>query len=277
MFSERIKFLRKELGLTQREFAERIGLNYMSISRYERGSMNVASDILHRIGDVFNVNMNWLFYGKESPFQSSTSTTAIGEQKGLSGYIRHSSNKEGFHISVDMDSYIKENQIELADRLSMEHVLISQSPIYSAAGSAVEILSEPEADMVKFPKELIKGKGPFISLEIRGESMQPTIPDGYIGIYDTGFPRDFNALNGYIVLAKHIDSYGYQNGICTKRFIVDHENERCLLRSDNPDKDQYPDLLLTDCFHIEQVVLGRLALALKEFPNIEEAPANDRK
>ena len=39
MSSEQIKELRKHLGLTQTEFAEKIGVHLQTVSRWERGEM----------------------------------------------------------------------------------------------------------------------------------------------------------------------------------------------------------------------------------------------
>lgn len=60
---ERIKKLRKELGLTQKEFAERIGIKSNTIATYEIGRNNPIDAVINLICREFNVNEAWLRTG----------------------------------------------------------------------------------------------------------------------------------------------------------------------------------------------------------------------
>lgn len=65
---KRIKELREYLGLSQREFAEILGIHPLSISRYESGKSNPAPSVLKLIEDKFSVNPEWLLEGKGEMF-----------------------------------------------------------------------------------------------------------------------------------------------------------------------------------------------------------------
>lgn len=62
--NERIKEIRKDLGLNQQEFGERIGLKPTTITCYEKGSRKPNDAILKNICREFHVSKEWLLTGK---------------------------------------------------------------------------------------------------------------------------------------------------------------------------------------------------------------------
>ena len=69
--NERVKELRKALGLTQEKFGERVGLKKSAISQIESG-VNGVTDQLHlTVFREFNVNEDWLRTGEGSMFVES--------------------------------------------------------------------------------------------------------------------------------------------------------------------------------------------------------------
>lgn len=60
---KRIKEVREREGLTQSEFAERIGKSQMSISQNELGNSQPRSSTLRAISEEFGVSYNWLLSG----------------------------------------------------------------------------------------------------------------------------------------------------------------------------------------------------------------------
>lgn len=71
---DRIKFLRKELNLTQAEFGEKIGLKPTAILMYEKGSRNVTEQSIALITQAFNVNEEWLKTGNGDMFVTNDDT-----------------------------------------------------------------------------------------------------------------------------------------------------------------------------------------------------------
>ncbi len=66
---ERIKELRKTIGLTQDEFAKRIGLARSSVAKYEIGEREPNNAIILSICRIFNVNESWLRDGEGEMFK----------------------------------------------------------------------------------------------------------------------------------------------------------------------------------------------------------------
>lgn len=64
---ERIKILRSSLGLTQKEFAERLGVSQPFIGNVEKGRANLTFDHLVSLWNVFAVDLRWLFTGEGRP------------------------------------------------------------------------------------------------------------------------------------------------------------------------------------------------------------------
>lgn len=65
---ERIKKIRKELDLTQQEFADRIGIKRNSVAKYETGENIPSSASISLICREFNVNEKWLRTGEGEMF-----------------------------------------------------------------------------------------------------------------------------------------------------------------------------------------------------------------
>lgn len=61
---DRIKLLRKDLGLTQQNFAIKLGLKRQTIAAYESGKIEPSESTLLLMCKEFNVNEQWLQTGK---------------------------------------------------------------------------------------------------------------------------------------------------------------------------------------------------------------------
>lgn len=62
--NNRIKELRKDLGLTLEKFGEQVGVTKTTISRIEKGINSVTDQMFKSICREFNVNPEWLRTGK---------------------------------------------------------------------------------------------------------------------------------------------------------------------------------------------------------------------
>lgn len=60
VFSERLKSLRLELNMTQKEFAEKIGVTAAALSAYENNQKNPSIAVAKRISEKFNISLDWL-------------------------------------------------------------------------------------------------------------------------------------------------------------------------------------------------------------------------
>ena len=66
--NERIKELRKHLGLTLEEFGKRLGVTRSAIGHLERGERTLTDQMFLSICREFNVNENWLRTGEGEMF-----------------------------------------------------------------------------------------------------------------------------------------------------------------------------------------------------------------
>jgi transcriptional regulator with XRE-family HTH domain len=79
--NERIKILRKKLGMTQEEFGNRIGLSKSGISNIEKGTRGISERHIKLICTMFNTNESWLRTGEDSIKQLSKEISNIEEIK----------------------------------------------------------------------------------------------------------------------------------------------------------------------------------------------------
>ena len=68
---DRLKALRKELGMSQEEFGEKIGSARNTIANYEIGRRAPSNAIVMSICREFNVNYLWLTEGEGDMFNST--------------------------------------------------------------------------------------------------------------------------------------------------------------------------------------------------------------
>lgn len=66
--NERVKLIRKNLGLTLDKFGQRLGVGKAALSRIENGSNSLTEQMLRSICREFHVNEEWLRYGTGEMF-----------------------------------------------------------------------------------------------------------------------------------------------------------------------------------------------------------------
>ena len=72
MVNQRLKLLRKELGLSQGDFAERIGFKQTALSMIESGRNILNDRHIKLICSTFNVNERWLRDGEGEMFAAAS-------------------------------------------------------------------------------------------------------------------------------------------------------------------------------------------------------------
>ena len=66
--NNRVRKVRKELGLTLEKFGKRLGVSNPAISKIENGQNNVSEQMIKSICREFNVNETWLRTGEGEMF-----------------------------------------------------------------------------------------------------------------------------------------------------------------------------------------------------------------
>lgn len=83
--NERIKLLRKTLGLTMDSFGSRIGVTKSTISNIENGNRNATEHMTKSICREFNVNYMWLTTGEGEMFAESDDDTLAAIDRIMTG------------------------------------------------------------------------------------------------------------------------------------------------------------------------------------------------
>lgn len=79
---ERIKMIRKESGLTQQKFAERIGAKQNTVAQYEIGRNAPIDPVITSICKEFDIQEDWLRYGLEPMRAAKSRDEEIAELVG---------------------------------------------------------------------------------------------------------------------------------------------------------------------------------------------------
>ena len=74
---ERVRELRKALGLTLEAFGEKVGVGKSAVSRLEKGTNNLTEQMILAICREFNVNEEWLRSGEGEMFLKLDRETEI--------------------------------------------------------------------------------------------------------------------------------------------------------------------------------------------------------
>ncbi len=70
--AERIKQLRKNLGLNQSEFCKKLGIKQSTLSSYENGTVSPSNEALYAIAKQYHVSLDWLFGISDNEFSLSS-------------------------------------------------------------------------------------------------------------------------------------------------------------------------------------------------------------
>lgn len=65
---ERVKLIRKDLGMTLEQFGECLGVQRSAISKIERGERNLTDQMVKSICREYRVNYDYLIYGDGEMF-----------------------------------------------------------------------------------------------------------------------------------------------------------------------------------------------------------------
>jgi DNA-binding XRE family transcriptional regulator len=203
---ENLKYLRKSKGMTQQALAEALFINRPVIGAYEEGRAEPKLETVKKIGELFNITLEDLFY------------TSLSEK--ISGNT--SSNPAKSDVKIPNALKVLSITVDSQDRENIEWVPIKASAGYLNGYSDPEYMST----LPKFQLPMLKG-GTLRAFEIKGDSMLPLMSGTFvIGEYleDYRLLRDGST---YIVISQ-------SEGIVYKR-VFRIENEPFLkMVSDNP-------------------------------------------
>jgi transcriptional regulator with XRE-family HTH domain len=154
LINKNLKFLRTELGLTQKQLAEKLGLKQAAIGAYEEERSTPPLVSLLDISKIFKVNLDMLV-------NHDLSRVSEKERKGSFA----SRGKEVLAITVDSN-----------DKENVELVTQKASAGYLSGYQDVEFVKDlPKISMPVLPKNRT-----YRAFEIQGDSMLPIQPGSII-------------------------------------------------------------------------------------------------
>lgn len=118
---DRIRQLRKELGLNQTDFGEKIGVKQGSVAGYESGARTPIDAVVNSICREFNVNEEWLRTGNGEMFVELDKEAALMEWAGnVLGSVDESFKKRFIKMLSELDEDDWETLEEIALKLQKE-------------------------------------------------------------------------------------------------------------------------------------------------------------
>ena len=117
---ERIKFVRKTKGLTQQDFADKLGLKRNTVGGYEIGTVAPSDRTISDICREFGVNEVWLRNGEGEPFQEETRQEQITRFAAQTVKGSDEFRKAFVSMLAKMDTKDWETLSKLFDRLANE-------------------------------------------------------------------------------------------------------------------------------------------------------------
>lgn len=91
---DRLKQIRKHFGLSQAQFARRINMSPGFISNAENGRCNMSENTIKDICSSFNVERDWLLYGKGEMFTPGNEKASV-ERESAGDRVRKVRKDEG--------------------------------------------------------------------------------------------------------------------------------------------------------------------------------------
>ena len=261
--SKNIKEIRKDWGLTQKEFAEKIFIKQGYLSSIERGKKRPSESILLAIQKVFNVSEEWLLTGKGP----KRDLDALGRALEITSQLGKDEQEEFERIVLKSKLYDA-----IPDEIRA-HLLLTSRPVPDLKVISRHKLNELERWEAFVPVALVAGHavaedprsisdhdiegycliykswckrpGDYVCLRLSGDSMEPALPEGSIVAVHLR-SRSLRALNKKLVAARH------EGGVAVKE--LQRSGDNWFLISYNK---EYPPLLIRP--EEENTIIGKVA------------------
>ena len=165
---EKLKARRKELKMTQKDIADRLGISYQAYSAWERGVKKPSKEKVKQLEQILDVPIGYF----TEPEIVQLYNTLSGEGKGqVLSYIKNLVQKEQC-----------KNVISISEKLYEYRVYEKMS-----AGIGSSVYNDQDYDTVYFDEELAHDFASWVS----GDSMEPKYHNGSVAlIRETGFDYD---------------------------------------------------------------------------------------
>jgi len=221
---QRLKQIRKDLGLTQGQMAARLQTGQSSLSRFEKDLREPGRDFLAKVSQL-GISVDWLLTGrgaKRKPPTEEISEEAAPYGADLPEDIRQKvaelARAAGVRGEAELQKMAKcavhfisggMNGIEIDD----EYVSVPLLSDAAAAGSPTEIDEDHVEGRCVIYRGALRNPDHTTCVWVRGDSMQPVLPNGSIVAVNHA-RTDIADLDGKIVAAYH------EEGVTIKRLML---------------------------------------------------------
>ena len=165
---EKLKARRKELKMTQKDIADRLGISYQAYSAWERGVKKPSKEKVKQLEQILNVQKG--YFTELEIVRLYNTLSDEGKYQAL-GYVRNLVQQEQC-----------KNVVSMSEKLYEYHVYEKMS-----AGIGSSVYNDQNYDTVYFDEELAHDFASWVS----GDSMEPKYQNGSVAlIRETGFDYD---------------------------------------------------------------------------------------
>ena len=165
---EKLKARRKELGMTQKEIADQLGITFQAYSAWERGIKEPSKEKVSQLEKILNVSVGYF-----------TEIEIVRLYNNLSDKGKE---KVGAYAQDLVEDEKSKKVIYISEKLFEYHVYERMS-----AGIGASVYGDRNFDTVYFNEELAHDFASWVS----GDSMEPKYHNGSVAlIRETGFDYD---------------------------------------------------------------------------------------
>lgn len=107
-FGKRLKQARHQKRMTQNEVADKLGIDFTTISKYENNKSQPDNDILREMASLYEVSLDWLLLGE----QNGKSGEGAGNRIYVNGVQENLTDEEARYLldSLEMFRLLKEKR-----------------------------------------------------------------------------------------------------------------------------------------------------------------------
>ena len=218
MIDKRLREMRKYFGMTQVQFAERIGTKQGNVADWERGRAAPSLEAMHGIVKGFNVNLHWLLTG-----QGDMMLPAIDVNKQQQDF-----KKKVFDLIRNELTLLENNNTLVAPEKNDFWYI----PVTGDIKAGDPMPFKPDNDPVQHlavPKKKLANPSICEVLRVNGDSMEPKIEHSDLVVVKR--EDDYWMCHNKVVAIKTPD------GLTLKKLVIDFEkNSACLV----PFNQKYP-------------------------------------
>lgn len=209
-WSRQIERFRRTLKLTQSDFAKRLGAAAMSVSRWERGILEVPANVYIKLGNIAGDPLCWYFWrcaglrAEDVMRVLPAARDRLSESRWASVLVVHAGDK-------------KKPGLGRPDLVAIPLLPVYVGTPGQQGDKDVDLVHVRPETLLAAPRDWCPNPNSTICLRVKGMSMSPLILDGYIIAVDT-LDVGRETLAGQIVVASNAEK-----GLLVSRLIrFDH-------------------------------------------------------